>query len=44
MSAERKTRWADPEYRATMLEKRKIQGQKLRERNLKKKEEEYALS
>lgn len=44
LSAERKARWTNPEYRAKMLEKRRIQGQKLRERNLKKKETEHALS
>lgn len=38
LSAERKARWADPEYRAKMTEKRIVQGQKLRERNLAKKE------
>lgn len=44
LSEERKSRWQDPAYRAKMLEIRRAQGQKLREQNQQKRENEHALS
>ncbi len=39
MSESRKTLWSNPVYRAKMLEVRRVQGQKLRQKNLTKKGE-----